>query len=628
MWGDVEPIVRAIDREMPPEIRKLLRDKVQFPDGSLQRRANVVDMVLKLGTHGTDSKVARGFGFSSYEVPTGQGGKQTITAEQQLWDWIHKNIAETPEQAHAIMDKLVVPHWKLFDRYLWPQIETMFKERGIAPPEKLRPTTMTIHGKEYEGSYGGRLKWLEAKNKPVVNPGSFESLLGSDVTGPYTDQRHLAERDPEFAGHPLFSWDGLVSDIRKEIHDTAFRPFLEDAHKVFSDHSVRELVGNKLGRDALNQIYNPNGESDWLHTMARGSVGDVQSAKAWAQALFKFQGLAAYSAFSLNTRVMLGQLSHIPAAAFGLGIEPAAMTQGFAAAFSPERRADAHAASEVLRLRYANYEDRAIELTRQLTGLNPGRDAVRQTTDHMNWMAWREMDAFLSHAIWEASYSNALTGMGDAATHEQAVRAADIAVTRMMPAQDIYDQSAFVRDRSIAGFSYMVRNFPNTLANVAALNWWNARLQGGAATLPGAWARAKSSAQFVGMVMAAEILGKGFIMQGGPRDRDDKESWYQSRLFGAMSYPYMISEPVNATWMALQGNRHDARREMDRMMPASIGVMAQGIDDIGRFFQNGDTEAAYRAGAHLSGLLLKTPLTKAAYDLSNAARNSEDPLTL
>jgi hypothetical protein len=80
-------------------------------------------------------------------------------------------------------------------------------------------------------------------------------------------------------------------------------------------------------------------------------------------------------------------------------------------------------------LRYANYEDRAIELTRQLTGLNPGRDAVRQTTDHMNWMAWREMDAFLSHAIWEASYSNALTGMGDAATHEQAVRAADIAVT-------------------------------------------------------------------------------------------------------------------------------------------------------------------------------------------------------
>src|SRR5262249_23748703 len=135
-------------------------------------------------TKDADRKIARSMGFRDIYLK----GQLEASATQQLWDWIHTNMAKDPAQAKLVMEHVVKPYWTIFDDYVWPLYERHFKERGLAPPEKLQPAKLTIHGEEYRGNYGGRLKWWnESGNMPVVHPGSLEALLGSDVTGPTTD---------------------------------------------------------------------------------------------------------------------------------------------------------------------------------------------------------------------------------------------------------------------------------------------------------------------------------------------------------------------------------------------------------------------------------------------------------
>lgn len=619
MWGDISPQLEKIRQDVGQEILNSGNMIVEAPwkekDGSraMRLRSDVWHLALHMGGQGADAKLARGLGVE-------------VTA---LHEWLHGNLGRTPDEAHVVMSKLIEPHWRLFDN-LWEHYERHFKERGIAPPEKLKSQPMTIWGKEYSGGYGGRLKWLDfQEGKAILHPGSLEALLEHDVRSPATDNRHTVERDPDFAGKPDLNWNNVVESMRKEIHDIALRPFVEDAHKIFSDGELRGQLAKKMGSAALDQIYDPHGnKTSFLDVVARGSVADIHTAAAFTRGVMKLQGLAAYSAFSLNFRVMAGQVSHGMAAVPGLWINPMHAVTGLASAFSPERRAWAHSQSQILPLRAHDFEARSVELNRQMTGVEPGQRLDQQATDHLNWAAWREMDMNLSHWVWEMAYAKAVGQFqigADGMTHEQAVREADKAVTMHMPAQDVYDQAAFVRDRSVAGLLYLVRNFPNTLANVAALNWWEARVTGKAGSLEGQISRAKAITQFVGLVMTAEVIGKAIIMRAGPRENQEPDSWLAENMVTALFYPYMIAEPAVALYHGIQGNRQEARHAMSRMSPAALSVLAAGLDDVALTVQHGDEEAGLRAAAHLIGLMTKSALPMKAYDISNMARNSEDP---
>lgn len=594
IWRGVSESLRGIADNTPADILASGLDPIQGPDGKMMVRSDAWHIALHMGTQGTDIKLARGYRVSP----------------DVLHEWVQANLGKDSGQAHAVAGKILEPHWKEFDK-IWGEYEQHFRERGLAPPERLIPQKLTIRGKEFSGGYGGKLRWDNfAGDKQVLHPGSLEELIGTHDQGPSTDDGHLNERVDNAGGRPVVGWEKVIGSVRKEIHDIAMRPFIEDAHKIYSDNAIRDLLARKMGGDQLDAIYKPGDKTDWLHTVADGSVADIHSAHWFTKSMMNLQGRAAYSAFSGNFRVMAAQpLSHIPAAMFALSLGPQHIAAGIIKAFSPDARTRAHAMSDVLRLRYDDYQRRAEELNRQLTGVEPGSGVLRTLPDHINWAAWRETDAFVSHAIWEAEYSRS----GD-------VRKADKAVTKMMPATDLYGQSKFVRDRSVAGFTFLVRNFPNTLANIAALNQWEARVSGSK------MGQVKAAAMTTAMIMSIEVLGKALVIQGGPSDKEKKPGeWWTLHAAASLGYPWQLSEVLQAGYHASQGDVKGVADSMSMVTPPALSFATNTFKDVAKFLGDGDQEAALKAGARLLGVGLKSPLPMKAYDLSNAARNAESP---
>jgi len=232
------------------------------------------------------------------------------------------------------------------------------------------------------------------------------------------------------------------------------------------------------------------------------------------------------------------------------------------------------------------------------------------------------MDGFLSHAIWEAAYakgrSTGITGVG--LNDEEAIRYADKAVSRAMPAQTIYDQSAMVRNRAALGMLFLVRNFPNTLYNVGALNAWNARLAGGGPVRRYA-AGAGAALSYTAMVMSAEIFGK-WMMGHGPGD-EDTDTWLARRSVGALFYPTMTGELVEGGILAMQGRKREAAYNLERAAPA-LGVTGKLLLDLGDAV-NKDDEAQVRAVLDAAGIAVKVPLSR-YFDVGAGALSGEGPV--
>lgn len=678
-----EPL-KAIHESLPAHLKEsgndILSPPGSVPNWGLRTRSEVWRLALHLGTETGVSELSHNLGTS----PT------------ELLGWAQDNLGRTPAEATQIMESLVKPTWGVFDK-LWDHYGKSFEERGIAPPEKLKNQSLVINGKLYEGGYGGRLKWTNlAPQEPEA--GSFASLKGPGYQDPSTSQESLRERTGAAEGaRPNLAWDGVASSLKAEIHDIAFDPFATQTLKILSDPAIRDLLSNKLGKSAVNQLFDPASQTSWLHTVARGHVADISTASAMTQAISKLQGAAARNAFSLNFKVMAQQLSHIPMAAVALGIDPVTMGGAVAKTWDPERRAWAHDQSQVLSLRGDDFERRNSETLTELTGHNEGDTPVHRAIAAVNYKLWGEMDGFLSHAVWEAAYAKdaatlragtpapaegttrfyhggadptsggsrwvtphldyasgyaAKSGSlvhyvdvpndhpsmedgrdevngylrnfnapedlakqlrplesksagGDFAPlpdHARSVRAADKAVQRAMPVQSIYEQSALVRDRSAAGFFYMVRNFPNTMYNLGALNMWNARLKD--ANTGGSFGPARAAAQYVGMVMAAEVFGK-WISGHTPAKNESDAAWTARRGFAGIAYPLMLG-PV-AEGLA-SGSVRGAASAASHMTPPSVALLGDFSTSIYKAISAKDPEAAVRAATDVLGPATNLPL--------------------
>ena len=613
---EVLPALQEIDKNTPPEVRDSAGDVVEpLPGMPGQRvRSNVWRLALHLGTQDGMQKISRSLGLTPTELAA----------------YVQRNIGRDPEHARLVMENMIEPTWRIFDR-LWDKYDLYFRDQGIAPPKTLERTTVTINGKAYKGGYGGRLRWLDdLTTRREVDEGSVAALFGRDYYDPDTPQQFLNERTGK-TGMPNLNWEGVAGSVRAEIHHLAFDNFIENTHKLLSDRLVRSLLNEKIGEQYVNQLYDPKDETSWLHTVARGKLESVNAAPAMTRLIENLQGRAAMSAFALNTRVIVGQFSHIPAMMAGLRIGPIDMANGIMNAMDPQRRNLAHLKSQVLAYRDEDFERKNTELTAEITGVRPGEGfetaipgvaAGQRVSNKMNWALWREMDGFLSHAIWEAAYakgrSTGITGVG--LNDEEAIRYADKAVSRAMPAQTIYDQSAMVRNRAALGMLFLVRNFPNTLYNVGALNAWNARLAGGGPVRRyGAGAGAALS--YTAMVMSAEIFGK-WMMGHGPGD-EDTDTWLARRSVGALFYPTMTGELVEGGILAMQGRKREAAYNLERAAPA-LGVTGKLLLDLGDAV-NKDDEAQVRAVLDAAGIAVKVPLSR-YFDVGAGALSGEGPV--
>jgi len=367
-------------------------------------------------------------------------------------------------------------------------------------------------------------------------------------------------------------------------------------------------LDDKIGKQFVDQLYSPDNKTSWLHVVAQGRIPDLNSLSLTG-IISNMQGRAAISAFALNFRVMAMQLSHELAMSAGMGINPLPMARSF----NPERRAWAESISQILPYRQNDFERKNTELIGQLTGVVPGQGflaeavpgvgAAQVELNRFNWMIWKALDGRLSHAMWEMGLHDALSR---GVPQEEAIRFADKTVQRGMPSQTIYEQSAALRDRRMFGLLFLVRNFPNTLYNVAALQAWQTRAAGGNVAVN----TLKTGAEYLGMVLAAEIIGKGVLGGHLPKD-EDPDSWLARNALRSVFYPIYLDAPAEAAGHMAVGNRREAARSLEHMTPAAISMGSRFLLNLGDAVA-GDDAGRIRAILDAAGYATKTPIPRLA----------------
>lgn len=602
------PRLKEIEESFPQEVRKTAKDLIQPLPGApakwgLRTRDEVWRLSLHLGTESGIKEISKALGV----------------APATLMQWTQANMGRTPEHGQTVMEKMIEPLWKSFGK-LWEEYEPALRERGKPPPPALKVEPFALNGKTYSGGYGGRLRWLGEGWDHSVDPQSTAALFGLDYYGPSTAQAHLNERTgPQAGTFPDLAWGGVSGSARSEIHDLAFHGFVENTHKLLSDQRFRDMLSDKIGKQFIDQLYDPANKSSWLHVVAQGRIPDLNTLSATA-AISNLQGRAAMSAFALNLRVVAMQASHIPAMAAGMGLNPMWSVR----TFNPDRRAWAESVSQVLNYRQNDFERRNTDLIGQLTGVRPGEGvlaekvpgmaALQQGMNDFNWSIWKEMDGHLSHALWEMGLEK---GLRQGMSQQEAIREADRTVQRGMPAQTIYEQSAFVRDRKAIGLFFLVRNFPNTLYNVAALNAWQAQASGGSPALNALGTGAK----YVGMALAAEMIGKGFFGGHLPKSDEDTDAWVVANAARSVFYPVMLDAPAEFAARSVMGDPQAAKRALGQLTPPGIAIATRALEDLGDAVTK-DDQAGIRAAMDALGIATKLPIPR-LYDWASSIYESD-----
>lgn len=602
------PRFKEIEESFPQEVRETAKDIVQPLAGApgkwgLRTRDEVWRMALHLGTESGIKEISKALGV---EPAT-------------LMQWTQANMGRVPEHGKTVMEKMIEPLWESFGK-LWEEYEPALRERGQTPPPALKVAPFALNGRVYSGGYGGRLRWLGEGWDHAVDPQSTAALFGLDYYGPSTAQAHLNERTgPQAGSFPDLSWGGVSGSVRSEIHDLAFHGFVENAHKLLSDQRFRDTLSDKIGKQFIDQLYDPANKTSWLHVVAQGRISDLNTLSATA-AISNLQGRAAMSAFALNLRVVAMQPSHIAAMSLGMGLNPAWSLR----TFNPERRAWAESVSQVLGYRQNDFERRNTDLIGQLTGVRPGEGllaekvpgmaALQQGMNDFNWSIWKEMDGHLSHALWEMGLEK---GLRQKMSQQDAIREADRTVQRGMPAQTIYEQSAFVRDRKAIGLFFLVRNFPNTLYNVAAQESWNAKAKGGSAALN----VLGTGAKYVGMTLAAEMIGKGLFGGHLPKDGEDTDAWVVANAARSVFYPLMLDAPAEFAARSVMGDPQAAKRALGQLTPPGIAIATRALEDLGDAVTK-DDQAGIRAAMDALGIATKLPIPR-LYDWASSIYESD-----
>jgi hypothetical protein len=133
------------------------------------------------------------------------------------------------------------------------------------------------------------------------------------------------------------------------------------------------------------------------------------------------------------------------------------------------------------------------------------------------------MDNFITESVWHGlvrKYN------GDGMSLKEAYREADLVVNRSMPPIDVLSQSAIVRDRQF-GIFMLVRNFPNVIYNLNAMDDWETRArisEGANRYQERGWQIARRLGMVAGLGMGKYLMGRG---RNEEEQKNGDTGWFQ-----------------------------------------------------------------------------------------------------
>jgi hypothetical protein len=580
----------AYDRELPKDLKKIRAEGVDGPGSPVVNDNKWVrqDLWTLAGWFGSESGAQRlrsGLRISDEQIT--RAIEQLTPAEAQLIDRIHT----------------------LNDEKLWPLVRDHEAEvTGTSPPKiEARPFTVRLSDGTAHTFRGGYWPAKSATTTGAVPEGGIAEYWGAlRDSFPSTSKSFTKERDPQTSYRPDLNWSSYAAHVNSVLHYLAYDKFVRNAGRLFNDAEFRALVEQRLGTQEMREL------DKFASVAARGKVETPRDGANNLGQLIGggFRSRVATGAFQLNLPIVLGQLSHIPAAMAGLRIAPWHIVQGLGKALVPSSWAEAHANSTQLPYRWNGY---GAHMREMLAGIGPGdRPLGRKWLDAAGWFLYHAMDGFLSKTIWESARAKAEAG---GLTEPEQYAAADKAVSAMMPPLNIAEQSSIVRDRGIVGSLLLVRNFPNTLYNVGAMNAWQART-GVWGTAPG-WQRTArilggttaAAAAYLGMTWSAHIFGR-FLMGHGRDEDETTTDWLAREAMTAPFYPLPFGEDLTAP-LARWAVSDKSLKSLERgfrgappiaMLEHSMKDFAAAVDENGT-----DTDRAF-AAAKVAATALRLPL--------------------
>jgi hypothetical protein len=611
-----EHIYRAYE-QMPAELKKVRFDGIKGPGSpvvadDLWTRQDAWNLLAWMGNEGNKQRALDGLRITEDQARDFLG--QLGSSEVRFVESLHR----------------------LNDEKLWPLIRDHTQRVTGTSPPKVEASPFTLKTADGEvvtmpgGYWPARQEPTAARHVPEAGDGTiagYQSSLRDGFSG--TARYFTKERAAQATYRPDLNWSMYAGHVNSVLQYLAFDDFTRNVGRVFTDAEFRDLVKSRLGPQEIQEL------DKFLSVASRGSVEGAQDgARTLGQVVGSgFRSRVATAAFGLNLPVVIGQLSHIPAAMFGLRIGPLDMAKAVGLSFSSGSWSEAHSESQQLPYRWNGFGSKMRELV-QGVGPNGDRATVRKWIDAASYATYHGMDGFLSKTIYEAAKTKAERA---GASPADAIKAGDQAVATMMPPLNIAEQSSFARDRGVIGSLLLVRNFPNVLYNVGAMNAWQARTAvwqsspGMQRVLAAGGATALAAGSYLGMTLSAHLFGR-FMMGHGQQDDETAAQYAERMSLAAPFYPLPFGEDVAAP-IADAFVREQSIKTAFRAAP-SIALLEDGIKDLGKVLDsNRDDADRVIAGMRLSARALQLPTSplkplRYGYDLEQGNVRPRGPFDI
>lgn len=400
-------------------------------------RAQMISVVLHTGTESSLGRVLeqgmRDPSIRNQKREITMAAVEEITAKLNEADWAQVTL-----------------FWSTLEG-LWPEIAA-FQERmgGLVPP-KLEGRTIATPFGDVKGGYWpaiGDPAWR--KEADVDSADGVTEIMGGNYARATTSHSFLHERT-KATGPLLFDYGMILSRHLDEVlTDLTHREFVIQASKFLTDPRIKSAIEDAAGPTALSSL-----QAMVSYTVRQDrSIGHA----ALRPILSVMEGLnkhLVYMWMGFNLMVMAGNtvLAPFQAASRVVGRDKKfAYVSGVSEYYRHPKRAFEFItqSSSMMAHRIDNMDHTFMTAMRQLEGKNTFKDHAR----FFGMVGHAIADRIVTPGIWLGEYRRVIES-GEAASHDEAVIAADKIVRTTQTAGAPKDLSAFERSRELkaAGLS-------------------------------------------------------------------------------------------------------------------------------------------------------------------------------
>lgn len=364
----------------------------------------------------------------------------------KLETWFAKFM--TPEAYKAIQHR-----WDGLEE-LGDMTAAVHAQRGEGPMVRQTPRKITTEFGDFQGKYGGNMRWIAAGNTGPEAVDTSDPLKGNRV---YDDTPHgmTIERKP-VKSFPDLSASNGQAHFRAQAHDIAWSEVVRDGAHMIYDPDFKKAVVTYMGQEWYDRLENRH---------ALDAVGHLAYTRgnSATTALYAGGSLVSASIFPANVDTALKMTAHplIDASLQG-GI--AHLPRAIMRSFTPEGKADA-AQSRVVDAYTKDGFKAMRELTKDLEGRSGGSFA--KISDMTTWFGTL-MQHFIMGKQAEIVFGmHKLQAESQGANPQEALNYADAKTKASMPANSIFRQPAQSQEKVYAIMNF-IYNFEDAARNMKA----------------------------------------------------------------------------------------------------------------------------------------------------------------